>query len=78
MYEYKFIKVEVNRWKGKPKEDYKEIIEKYSQQGWKLVQIFAPPISGYGAADYFDIILEKSINVSVQSRIIHMVRLSSK
>ncbi|MEH7079104.1 DUF4177 domain-containing protein, partial [Bacillus velezensis] len=56
MYEYKFIKVEVNRWKGKPKEDYKEIIEKYSQQGWKLVQIFAPPISGYGAADYFDII----------------------
>jgi len=59
MYEYKFIKVEVNRWKGKPKEDYKEIIEKYSQQGWKLVQIFAPPISGYGAADYFDIILEK-------------------
>ncbi len=32
MYEYKFIKVEVNRWKGKPKEDYKEIIEKYSQR----------------------------------------------
>ncbi|EKE48806.1 hypothetical protein WYY_02197 [Bacillus velezensis M27] len=23
MYEYKFIKAEVNRWKGKPKEDYK-------------------------------------------------------
>ncbi|TWO92930.1 DUF4177 domain-containing protein [Bacillus velezensis] len=61
MYEYKFIKAEVNRWKGKPKEDYKEIIEKYSQQGWKLVQIFAPAISGYGAADYFDIIFEKKV-----------------
>lgn len=27
MYEYKFIKVEVNRWKGKPKEDYKELLK---------------------------------------------------
>ncbi|ASF30759.1 MULTISPECIES: DUF4177 domain-containing protein [Bacillus amyloliquefaciens group] len=59
MYQYKFVRVEVNRWKGQPKEDYKEIIENYAERGWRFTQIFAPAISGYGAANYFDIIFEK-------------------
>lgn len=59
MYDYKFVRVEVNRWKGQPKEDYQQIIQEYAENGWRLVQIFAPAISGYGAASYFDIIFEK-------------------
>lgn len=59
MYNYKFVKVEVNRWKGQPKEDYQTIIQEYAEDGWRLVQIFAPAISGYGSANYFDIIFEK-------------------
>lgn len=59
MYQYEFVKVEVNRWKGKPKENYKQIIEEYASDGWRLVQIFAPPISGYGSADHFELIFEK-------------------
>ncbi len=61
MYEYKFIKVELKSgWKGKtPREDYHEIIEEYARDGWRLVQIFSPPISGYGVADFYEIILER-------------------
>lgn len=61
MYEYKFIKVDLKfGWKGsKPAEDYQEIVEEYAREGWRLVQIFAPPISGYGAASFYEIILER-------------------
>ncbi|OXS64691.1 DUF4177 domain-containing protein [Priestia filamentosa] len=62
MYTYEYVKVEVNRWKGKPKEDYKEIIDEYANRGWKLIQIFAPAISGYGSADHFEIIFEKKLD----------------
>lgn len=57
MYDYKFVKVEVNNWKGEPKEDYKRIIAEHAEDGWKFVQIFAPSIAGY--AQYFDIIFER-------------------
>ncbi|EOO23041.1 hypothetical protein ICM_06264 [Bacillus cereus BAG1X2-3] len=53
MYDYKFVKVEVNNWKGEPKEDYKRIIAEHAEDGWKFVQIFAPSIAGY--AQYFEI-----------------------
>ncbi|WP_413305827.1 DUF4177 domain-containing protein [Bacillus sp. 1P10SD] len=58
MYDYKFVRVEIDRWKGKPTEDYQKIISEHAEDGWKFVQIFAPPISGFGAANYFDIIFE--------------------
>ena len=65
MYEYKFIKIHVGY---KPfaftqtlSEDYHKIIEEQTKEGWRLVQIFAPPIRGYGNAEYFEMIFEKEI-----------------
>jgi hypothetical protein len=42
-------------------QDYHEVIEEHAKEGWRLVQIFAPPIKGYGIADYFELIFEKTV-----------------
>ncbi len=65
MYEYEFVKIYI-RYRAfamtqKLPEDYHEVIEKHAKEGWRLVQIFAPPIKGYGIADYFEMIFEKEI-----------------
>ena len=57
--DYKFMKLEPGFWSDKPKGDYKEIIQDYAREGWRLVQIFAPPIGPAGKAEYFEIIFEK-------------------
>lgn len=56
-YEYKFIRLKF-RWLGEPK-DYKEIIEKHGQEGWRLNQILTP--SGYHGSYYFELIFEREI-----------------
>ena len=38
-YEYKFIKVQISVWTGKPKEDPHEIIREQARQGWRFVQL---------------------------------------
>ena len=58
MYDYKFVKVETNKWNGEPKEDYKRIIAEHAEEGWKFIQIFAPATAGY--AKYFEIIFERT------------------
>lgn len=64
MYEYDFVKVELKSGfvKQKPKENYHQIIIGYASKGWRLVQIFDPGISGYGAAAYFELIFERPID----------------
>ncbi|SCY81649.1 DUF4177 domain-containing protein [Alkaliphilus peptidifermentans] len=61
MYEYMFIKIDLNtNWKGRsPVEDYHKVIEQHASEGWRLVQVFAPPISGYGVAEFHELIFEK-------------------
>ncbi len=61
MYTYEFVEVKINRWKKEPNKSYMSIIDSYAKNGWRLVQIFAPAISGLGAADYFHIIFEKEV-----------------
>jgi hypothetical protein len=66
-YEYKFVKIEtkIHAFKGiSPKEDYHQVIDDLSRDGWRLVQIFAPPIKGYGMADFYELIFEREIRVS--------------
>ena len=58
--EYKFVKLEIEFFSLRPKEDYKEIINEHARDGWRLVQIFAPTTRGFGEAAYFEIIFEKS------------------
>lgn len=62
MFEYKFVKVKLNWFSASPKEDYKEVVKEHAQQGWRLVQIFAPGTSMEGRASYFELIFEKRID----------------
>jgi len=62
MYEYHFVKVELNAWGSKPKEDYQNIIHQYASEGWRFVQIFATSTKGYGSAAYFELIFERPLN----------------
>lgn len=62
MYEYDVVTIPLKGTiKGKvPKEDYHEIIQNYAKEGWRLVQIFAPPIAGYGVATFYELIFERT------------------
>ena len=60
-YEYKFVRLGEG-WiaaRREAKQDYQRVIEEHARQGWRLVQVFAPGIGGYGAAKYFELILER-------------------
>ncbi len=60
-YEYKFVRLGEG-WLGvrkEAKEEYQQVIHDHAQEGWRLVQIFAPGIGGYGAAKYYEIIFER-------------------
>lgn len=61
MFEYKFVEVKLSNQflSKKPKEDYQEIIRQHAAEGWRLVQIFAPAIEGYGTAASYELIFEK-------------------
>ena len=60
-FEYKFVRL-CEGWMGvrsEAKLEYQDVIQKHAQEGWRLVQIFAPGTGAYGAAKYFEIVLER-------------------
>ncbi len=64
MYEYKFVKIDLEGFwisTKKPKTDHHRLIEEHAKEGWRLVQIFAPSVSvmGGGIPEYFEIIFER-------------------
>lgn len=60
MYDYKFIRIGLKGGLNpQPAEDYSKIVEEHAKEGWRLVQMFAPPIVAYGKAPYIEIILER-------------------
>ena len=61
MYEYKFVRLKLNVWGSKPKEDYQDIIHEHASKGWRLVQIFAPSTKDFGSAAYFELIFERPL-----------------
>ncbi|MDR0660963.1 MAG: DUF4177 domain-containing protein [Prevotellaceae bacterium] len=64
MFEYKFVRVQLKSGfaRNKPKENHHDIIKMHARQGWRLVQIFAPSIGIYGAANFYELIFEKPIS----------------
>ena len=60
-YEYKFVRLGEGflsvRRSGR--ESYQHVVNEHAEQGWRLVQIFAPGIGGYGAAKYYELIFER-------------------
>jgi hypothetical protein len=72
-FEYRFVKldVKIHAFKGVyPKEDYHQIIEEHARDEWRLVQIFAPPIKGYGMAGFYELIFEREIRSPATHQII--------
>lgn len=62
-YEYKFVRLGEG-WTAATREardHYQEQIHQHAQEGWRLVQIFAPGIGVYGAAKYYELILEREV-----------------
>jgi len=62
MFEYKFVKIALDRGflVRKPSQDYHAIIQDHARQGWRLVQIFAPAVHGYGKAVFYELIFERT------------------
>ena len=61
-FEYQFVRVELKSgWRmDTPKEDYHQIVEDHAKEGWRLFQLFAPPMSGTGWASFLELIFERS------------------
>jgi hypothetical protein len=63
-YEYKFIRLgegwlSARRTAGL---EYQEQIHRHALEGWRLVQVFAPGMGAYGAAKYYELILEREVS----------------
>ncbi|HHT50022.1 MAG TPA: DUF4177 domain-containing protein [Eubacteriaceae bacterium] len=61
MYEYKFVKVKLSGFKLEPEEDYEVMVSNYAKEGWRLMQVLAPPTTGYGIAGYYEFVFERQI-----------------
>ncbi|HRX86929.1 MAG TPA: DUF4177 domain-containing protein [Phycisphaerae bacterium] len=62
-YEYKFVRLGEG-WmsvRHEAKASYQRIIDEHAREGWRLVQVFSPGIGAYGAAKYYEIILEREL-----------------
>lgn len=62
-FEYKFVRLGEGilgvRKTGRTQ--YQDIVHQHAADGWRLVQIFAPGIGGYGSAKYYELIFEKPV-----------------
>jgi hypothetical protein len=63
-YEYKFVRLGEG-WLSARRAaeiEYQEQICQYARDGWRLVQVFAPGTGAYGAAKYYELILEREVS----------------
>ena len=65
-YEYKFVRLgedkKLFQSTASATKGYHEEIRESAADGWRLVQIFAPAISGYGAAPFYELIFERELD----------------
>ena len=67
MFEYKFVRIGENRLSAlfgpqeKARTSYEAVVHDYAQDGWRLVQIFAPGVAAFGAAKYYELIFEREL-----------------
>jgi hypothetical protein len=62
-YEYKFVRIGEG-WLGAKRAaetEYREQIRQHAQEGWRLVQVFAPGTGASGLAAYYELILERDL-----------------
>ena len=60
-FEYKFVRLGGGFMgvRKEAKETYQQVIQEHARGGWRLVQIFAPAIVGYGASKFYEMIFER-------------------
>jgi len=63
-YEYKFVRLGEGMMgvKKSAGQQYQQVIHEHANEGWRLVQVFAPGIAVYGSAKYYEIIFEREVN----------------
>lgn len=63
-FEYKFVRVGegIIMVRKSGRNSYQKIIQEHAAEGWRLVQVFAPGIGGYGAAKYYEMIFERDLS----------------
>ena len=63
-YEYKFIRLGEGLLSARSEARYRyqEQIHQHAREGWRLVQIFAPGVGAYGAAKYYELVLERPVS----------------
>ncbi len=62
-YEYKFVRLGEG-WtsaRSEARDQYQDEIQQHARDGWRLVQVFAPGVGVYGAAKYYELILEREL-----------------
>ncbi len=61
-YEYKFVRLGEG-WIAarKEKDTYQAVTQEHAIQGWRLVQVFAPPIGSHGNAKFYELIFERPV-----------------
>jgi len=62
-YEYKFVRMGEGLFgvRRSAREQYQQAVHEHAQQGWRLVQVFAPGVGGYGVAKYYELIFEREL-----------------
>ena len=62
-FEYKFVRLGEGfmRATSEAYDGYQEQVREYASDGWRLVQIFAPGVGTSGAANYYELVLEREI-----------------
>ena len=63
-YEYRFVRLGEG-WlavRNAGTSSYQDAVHEYARDGWRLVQIFAPGTGAYGAAKYFELVLERPVD----------------
>ena len=60
-YEYKFVRLgEGFIWvRSEAERTYQNVIQEYSKEGWRLIQIFSPSLGFWGLSRYFELIFER-------------------
>jgi hypothetical protein len=56
---YKYIFVEAQGVRMLASADHRELIDKYSKEGWKFITAIPTAFSGYGVIKKYDLVFEK-------------------
>ncbi|WP_405106073.1 DUF4177 domain-containing protein [Paenibacillus sp. FSL K6-1217] len=58
-YEYDYVSIPVGMVSGKLKEDFRQVIERYAADGWKLHSVVPMPLLAGGQASVLELIFER-------------------